>query len=254
MSTSTAFGINGAGQVVGTSSAGTGVIRAFLWSAGAMQELPPPLGYCCSEAFAINDDGLVAGAVSITPGNPHAAIWRNGVATDLQKSGPGEGYAWDVNASGRIVGTFYSDFDGGSQGSFTWTESSGLQLLDGTADGGEALAISEAGRIVGWSRGVAYFWSEGLRDVLGTLGGGSSVALGVNDAPTVQIVGGSSVQRGADFHAFIWSESGGMRDLGLPKGRSFARAEDVNATGWVVGWTSSRSGAERATLWKVAAP
>ena len=254
MTHSTAYDINEAGQVVGSSYAGAGTVRAFLWSAGAIQDLPPPPGYCCSEAFAINDDGLVAGAVSVTSGSPHAAIWRDGVATDLQGAGPGEGFAWDINGSGRIVGTFYSDFGGGTQGSFTWTESDGLQLLDGTADGGEALAINDAGQIVGWSGGVAYHWDEGFRDPIGTLGGASSVALGVNDASPVQVVGSSSVRRGSEPHAFIWTEAAGMRDLGLPKGRAAARAEDVNATGWVVGWTSSRSGTDRATLWKVPVP
>lgn len=255
MTHSSAYAINEAGQIVGSSSAGAGTARAFLWSAGAMQELLPPLGYCCSEAFAINDDGLVAGSVSVTFGSPHAAIWRDGVATDLQESGPGEGYAWDINASGQVVGTFYSDFaSGGAQGSFTWTEGDdALQLLDGSADGGEALAINNAGQIVGWNGGVAYYWDDGSRDYPGTLGGAYSAALGVNDATPVQVVGSSSVQRGSD-HAFIWTESDGMRDLGLPKGRSGARAEDVNNAGWVVGWTSSRVGSDRATLWKVPLP
>jgi probable HAF family extracellular repeat protein len=257
MTGSVAYDINEGGQIVGVSY-DVGASRAFVWSAGVMQELPLPPGYCCSQALAISDDGLVAGSVSVAGGHPHVAIWRDGVPIDLQPSGTREGYAWDVNNAGQVVGTLYSDFGSGvRQGSFTWTEDSGLQLLDGTADGGEALAINDAAQIVGHVSSVAYLRENGVREPLGTLGGSYSVALGINDASPVQIVGssnGSKPRRGSSNHAFIWTESRGMQDLGLPKGKSAGRAEDVNGTGWAVGWTTTPGGTDRATLWKVSTP
>jgi probable HAF family extracellular repeat protein len=258
MTSSQASAINSSGQVVGWSSGATSARRAFKWDAGTFIELPPPTGYCCSEAFGINDNGDVVGAVSVSSGHPHAAIWREGVPTDLQATG-GEGFAWDVNASGQVVGTFYTSFSsGGPQGSFVWTESGGLQLLGGSADGGEALAINNAGDITGWSAPSAgqsfsaYLWKNGAKQYLGTLGGFSSAGLGLSDGTSVRsahVVGWSDLRRGT--HAFVWTEAGGIKDLGLPKGRSFGRAEDVNSSGWAVGWTTTSGGQERATLWKL---
>ncbi len=248
--------INEAGQVVGTSFGGTSQARAFRWSSGNMLELPPPAGYCCSEAHGINDAGDVAGAVSLTVGSPHAAIWRDGVPTDLQAAGTGEGFAWDISNTGQVVGTFYSDFaTGASQGSFIWTAEAGFELLDGAADGGEGLAITTAGQIAGWSRPEegqnleAYLWQSGTKQFLGALGGASSVAIGVSDGAPLRVVGRADVKR--SHHAFVWTASGGMMDLGLPKGRSSGQAWDVNSTGWIVGETSSPGGATRATLWRL---
>ena len=45
-----------------------------------------------------------------------------------------------------------------------------------------------------------------------------------------------------------------MKDLGLPKGRSFGQAWDINGSGWIVGETSNPSGQSRATLWKLVPP
>ena len=46
---------------------------------------------------------------------------------------------------------------------------------------------------------------------LGTLGGASSGAEAVNDSG--QVVGGSQTASGAN-HAFLWTQAGGMVDLG----------------------------------------
>jgi len=66
---------------------------------------------------------------------------------------------------------------------------------------------------------------------LGTLGGGDAEATGINDAG--QIVGGSFTSKGVN-KPFLW-ENGTMRDLGLPAGGTWGRAEGINSTALVVG-------------------
>jgi probable HAF family extracellular repeat protein len=62
--TSRAYGINSAGQVVGYSTIANG-LHAFLWSAsGGMQDLGT-LGGNTSDAYAINSAGQVVGGAAI---------------------------------------------------------------------------------------------------------------------------------------------------------------------------------------------
>jgi probable HAF family extracellular repeat protein len=66
---------------------------------------------------------------------------------------------------------------------------------------------------------------------LGTLGGNSSSASGINDRG--QIVGFSTTASG-DFHAFLY-ENGVMTDLGTLPGSNFSVANGINNRGDVVG-------------------
>ncbi|MGA8213015.1 MAG: hypothetical protein WB799_05445, partial [Candidatus Sulfotelmatobacter sp.] len=65
-----------------------------------------------------------------------------------------------------------------------------------------------------------------------TLGGASSKAQAINVFG--QIVGWSSTKE-ENKHAFSWTESGGMQDLGVLKDRSESQAVGINASGQVVG-------------------
>jgi probable HAF family extracellular repeat protein len=80
---------------------------------------------------------------------------------------------------------------------------------------------------------------------LGTLGGATSEALGVNNY--TQVVGWSTVPSG-DEHAFLWTKAGGMQDLGTLGGSS-SRATAINDNGRVVGSALTSSGDRHAFLW-----
>jgi len=80
---------------------------------------------------------------------------------------------------------------------------------------------------------------------LGTLGGASAGANGINDNGGV--VGWSTLANGSS-HAFLW-RAGKMRDLGaLAGGKS--EGNDINSNDVVVGWSAVASGAQRAVRWQ----
>jgi probable HAF family extracellular repeat protein len=103
--------------------------------------------------------------------------------------------------------------------------------------------INDLGQIVGWSGGgttgqTAVLWSVDQAGVvtvksLGKLPGGTfSYAMAVNsNAQVVGFADGASGTR----RPFIWTESGGMRDLGVPTGLVGGQAHQINDNGQVVG-------------------
>jgi len=95
----------------------------------------------------------------------------------------------------------------------------------------------------------AFLWSAGAgaRD-LGTLGGLSSSAAGINGAG--HVVGASAVDSAGTQHAFLWTPAG-MRDLGLLPGRQQTAARAVNDADQVVG-SASFGGPGRAFSWTAA--
>ena len=83
---------------------------------------------------------------------------------------------------------------------------------------------------------------------LGTLGGRISTARAVNDKG--QVIGDSGTAGDAAFHAFSWTQTGGMVDLGT-LGGTYSTAVAVNNEGQVVGGSGTAGDAEfHATLWQ----
>lgn len=99
-----------------------------------------------------------------------------------------------------------------------------------------AVAINSSGMVVGWctsadsSYNHAFSYSNGQMTDLGTLGGSTSFANGINDEGV--IVGDSYTAGNAD-HAFSYS-NGKMTDLGTLGGSS-SQATGINNTGTIVG-------------------
>ena len=98
-------------------------------------------------------------------------------------------------------------------------------------------AINDAGQVVGTqqsggtSRAMLRNPEGGASD-LGTLGGESSWAYGINESG--QVVGASLTTTG-ERHAFLWTPGQGMQDLGTLGGGTSSTARGINDRGDVVG-------------------
>lgn len=150
--TSTAYGINDAGRIVGEGQAQAGpcnCTRGFFYD-GTFQILGT-LGGSASIARAISSNGMIVGEAAMSRGED-AAVFSGESVTGLGTPAPSWSTAWDVNRAGQIVG---------------YTDASGIMqafLYDGTVHTLPSL---------GWQRSAAY----GI-DQFGTVVGGVSNATG----------------------------------------------------------------------------
>ncbi len=110
----TAFAINDAGQIVGSSTGPAtatqiGAVEAFLYQGGLMTDLGG-FGGRYSSAQAINNAGQIVGAADYPNQGPrHAVLWQNGQVADLGVLGNGtSSFAYGINNSGQIVGTSWA--------------------------------------------------------------------------------------------------------------------------------------------------
>jgi probable HAF family extracellular repeat protein len=155
-----------------------------------------------SSAEGINDRGEIAGSVAvIVPGYPFDEVERQMVlwterdgALYLGRLNGRNTWAEDVNARGEIAGSVFVGF-----GSFG----------------------SQRNHALRWTR------REGMFELQGQV----SDAYGVNDRG--EVVGKKKVSSGP-WHAFVWTEQDGMRDIGTLGGQH-SSAYDINNRGEVAG-------------------
>jgi probable HAF family extracellular repeat protein len=115
---------------------------------------------------------------------------------------------------------------------------------------GCASDINANGQVVGWSYNpadssyLAFLYSDGAIQNLGTLGGSHTLAYGINSSG--EVVGQSFTSAGSP-HAFLYS-NGEMKDLGT-LGGSYSIAYGINSSGEVVGQSSTSDGSTHAFLY-----
>jgi probable HAF family extracellular repeat protein len=199
--------------------------------------------------YSVNNKGQVAGAI-IVNGAIHPALWLPSPDyglpagwNDLGTLSPGgQGYAWDINDAGQVVGRSGGGdfFDTGNGRAFIWDSVNGMRDLGSLP--GYAYATAQGLNNIGQAAGYSYnysgdpyyhavLWSGGVITYLGTLGGTYSNASEVNDSA---VVTGTSQTGGGQDHGFVWTALQGMQDIGTLGGSS-SGAGSINAIGQVVG-------------------
>jgi probable HAF family extracellular repeat protein len=248
-------GINDAGQITGYGQIG-GEIRGFLLT-------PVPEPACLALAFL----GATALAFPLSRRCtillclcfllfPTAAGAAQYTITDLGALGGNDSRGWGINAAGLVTG--YAGVPGTSVNGFLWKPTtpnapSGAMHDLGTLGGSYSwgIGINDGGQIAGVSGTTddvadhATLWTptapsgtSGTLHDLGTLGGTSSQATGINSGG--QLTGYADRPGDVSSHAIVWnpssigSEAGTMSDIGSLGGTN-SFGWDINASGQITG-------------------
>jgi probable HAF family extracellular repeat protein len=238
-SSSSAYGLNDLGQVVGSSSTASGKVHAFMTGPNGqgMTDLGAPSGGS-STARDINNFGQVAGtSYSGEEVSDAFVTGPNGIGIkSLSLIG---GYhtavhVGGINESGQVTGWHMDKV--GHYSFITGPNGEGMTVLDGFASG-----INDAGQIVGESGSPSFITGPngvGITYIDNLPGGqGSSEVSGVNNSG--QVVGWSvtQIENESYDHAFITGPGGtGITDLGTLQGYQGSYATGINNEGQVVGW------------------
>lgn len=239
-----ALDLNASGQIVGYASF-SGNSSAILWQDGAVVRLDDWSGGLAgsgSQAHAINDHGQIAGYATVR-GRRQAALWAQGRFTNLDPSSASSA-AYDIDAQGRAVGVSGSEpalFAGGSVS----------RLATAT---GQAFGISPTTGLVVGSRldlfdRASSFQLGSARDLPDP--SLSSAALAVNDGG--QIVGMGRVCRNGTpqpLGSCALSWTGGQATLLDTLGGGTAAANDINASGQIVGSAATADNLLHAAIWQ----
>lgn len=248
-----AFGLNEEGVVVGEgfrSEAG-GTERKwplpFRYQAGVLQQLSTG-GVGSGYVASINKKGTMVG------GRMYATTWSPKGKPQDMGSPPlcsGTISAVDINDAGQSVGMIACTPYRTAPGLYHRGINTELPVLPGH-DGGVASAINNAGQVVGYSARSnngpfvtrAFLWQDGVMQDLGTLGGESSRANGINKRG--EIVGLAEDASGTQ-QPFVYSR-GEMK--ALPScGSALVQPAGLNESGTVIG-TLFTSGKSRAVIFE----
>jgi probable HAF family extracellular repeat protein len=268
------FYVTNNGLVSGTAANTGGAYRAVVWYRGLKTELGTFGGHN-STAYGVNVKDQIVGWAEASDLDPYGEdfcgfgthqiclpfIWQFGIMTPLPTLGGKSGTAYMINSRSQAAGfTETARLDPACPPPqkfqfkpVLWT-GGGVQELPTVAGDtdGAAYAVNENGQAVGAS-GVctafnaitltslqplhALLWENGVATDLGNLGGtghgqGNSASFVNNNG---QVVGVSDLPGDKAFHAFLWTRSTGMQDLGTLPGDVASLAISINDSGDVVG-------------------
>ncbi len=202
------FDLNGDGTIAVGQTASCSSDVAFSWSARDGLHGLPVTGSADSRGTAVTAEGRTIVGFSEHPeqGYRRPALWRDGTGPIFFLGVDSPGEAMNISLNGKFV-VGQADMGGLSPQAFFWEEDSrpvSLGNLSGRAtDTSMAKAVSDDGKVVGWSGDALY----------------------------------------GDQVAYIWTREGGMqslasflafRDIKIPKGMVLTAAMDISGDGGTV--------------------
>ena len=270
-------GLNSSGLTVGfyslyVAAAAPGnqnILHAFAWddSTQTLQDLSSALPATSSMALCVNDAGMMAGVCWTTGGVTAQAgfVWQNGAAaTFLSPEGADIDSVNAINASGLVIGTYYSN-DYGNERAFVWDGTASTDLGDlGDPDNSYVWpqAINDSGQIVGTlydvsgptNQPTAFLWQNGSMNSLeGSEDFLNTQALGINNAG--QIVGSYATPSKTNHHlllpgGFYWADSTAT-DLGALSNYGDTAPFAIGASGQIFGTTVASDDTRHLFDWNV---
>ncbi len=209
--------------VVGQSQSAQG-LEAFRWTeAGGMVGLGglPGGTFFFSRALSMSADGSVVVGESQSANGFEAFRWEDGTMTGLGDL-PGDLFfsqAYAISADGNVIAGQSRSSNGPE--AFRWTEAGGLVGL-GDLPGGTFFSVvysasADGNVLAGWGQSAegieAFRWEDGTMTGLGDLPGSFFFSVALATSSDGSVVVGYSEADPQGYHAFLWTEADGMRDL-----------------------------------------
>jgi probable HAF family extracellular repeat protein len=252
-----AAALNDAGRLVGNVWTGISTRLAAVWDVNTPDISVLALGTFggpSSMAIAVNQAGQAIGNADVTQVIHHAFVWSDATGMiDLGTLGGDNSEVGAQNELGQVVG--WAQTSSGGYHAFLWDAVHGMQDLGSLGYDTYAYSINESGQVVGQAqlsdyRQHAFLWDavHGMRDV--TPDADLAYASRITN-------GGVVIGNGQPFmppplpfmgvYGFVWTESLGLRKLGLGVGDSFVNAS--NQAGQIVGSAQTPDGNQHAIEW-----
>lgn len=229
--------------------------QAFISDGTRITDLGRPGDFCSdfcptTTAADINDANTIALAYVLEGNGVRPVTYtqdENGNQTEVLF----DAFAVGINNNNQVVGYSPARARGSGEGRL-WNDGEQISLLPANAPefgiyGTTIADINNLGQVVGSGPELGFpenfqaqIWSNPLDNitgnVLGTLGGSTSRANGINDL--TQVVGSSSLADNSTQHAFLW-EDGNLVDLNSlidsTSGWELTSALEINAQGDIIG-------------------
>ncbi len=233
------LGIDNSGNVSGTATY-AGYYRGFYFNGSSSIDIGSLAGgpSTYTAVRGMSPLGLVVGeSYSAVLGATHAIEYSSGVMTDLgaidnNNQGPLSSAAWASNRTGGTSGASASPLGTTHAILISSYVVQDLAAND-TFTTSIGYAVNSAGDVVGQRGPHAALFKSGIISDLGTLGGGSSTAYGIDDKG---IIVGKAQRGDGAFRAFL-RDSAGMHDLNElcdSSNLNLSEARVISSQGWIL--------------------
>ncbi len=188
---SQAYGVDNAGQAVGSARDAAQLGRAFEYSGTTLMQLPD-LGGDTSAAEAINDHGVIVGTAAVAGGSdPRAVEWTNGQISVLPGLGPSSiAGAQAVNEAGDAAGYSWNAQNSLPEHAILWRAGQPVDVSPSPFVGSEAYGLNAQDAVVGGTcvqttnpcTDGAWITEDGVSDGYQmATGGPGGIATAIND-------------------------------------------------------------------------